>query len=107
MLTYLCRDPDQQQPLLLLVGSVVDDLTSCQTGVPVEHFGRLGIPLHAPVIDGRVRHQGNRVYRYPLPEHDLLRHGVGLHLTLHLNVEDLQRLGSCGGETCRDDRRRN
>lgn len=91
--SYLCRNPDQQQPLLLFVSSVVDDLTSRQTGVPVEHFGRLGIPLHAPVVDSRIRHQGNSVYRYPLPEHDLLCHRVSLHLTLHLDVEDLQRLG--------------
>lgn len=92
--SYLCRNPYQQQPLLLLVSSVVDDLTTRQTGVPVEYFGRLGIPLHAPVIDSQIRHQGNSVYRYPLPEHDVLRHGVSLHLTFHLNVEDLQCLGS-------------
>lgn len=62
----------------------------------VKHFGGLGISLHAPVVDGRVRHQGDGVYRDPLPEHDVLRHGVSLHLALHLNVKDLQRLCSCG-----------
>lgn len=93
---YLCWDPNQQQPLLLLVRSVVDDLTACQTGVAVEHFGGLGISLHAPVVDSRVRHQGDGVYRDPLPEHDVLRHCVSLHLALHLDVKDLQRLRSCG-----------
>lgn len=93
---YLCRDANQQQPLLLQVRSVVDDLTACQTGVAVKDFGRLGISLHAPVVDGRVRHQGDGVYRDPLPEHDVLRHGVSLHLALHLDVKDLQRLRSCG-----------
>lgn len=97
--SYLGRDPYQQQPLLLLVSSVVYYLTSCQTGMPIKYFGRLGIPLHAPVIDGRIRHQGNSVYWYPLPEHDLLCHGVSLHLALHLNIENLQCLGSWeGGE---------
>lgn len=93
MFAHLRRDPDQQQPLLLMVSSVVDDLTTCQTGVPVENFGRLGIPLHAPVVDSRICHQGDSVHRYPLPEHDILGHGVSLHFTLHLDVEDLQRLG--------------
>lgn len=62
MFSYLRRDPDQQQPLLLLVSSVVDDLTTCQTGVSVENFGGLGISLHAPVIDSRISHQGNGVH---------------------------------------------
>lgn len=96
MFSYLCRNPYQQQPLLLLVSSVVDDLTPQQTGVPIEYFGGLGITLHAPVIDGRVSHQGNGVHRDPLPEHDLLSHGVRLYLALHLNIEDLQRLGGYG-----------
>ena len=39
-----------------------------------------------------LRHQGDHVLRYPLPEDDIVRHSVGLHLGLHLNVEDLQGL---------------
>lgn len=77
-LSYLRRDPDQQQPLLLLISPVVDDLTACQTGVSVENFGGLRVSLHAPVVDGRIGHQGNSVHRYPLPEHHILRHGVSL-----------------------------
>lgn len=61
----------------------------------IKHFGRLGIPLHAPVVDRRVRHQSYGVHRYPLPEQNLLCRGVSLHLTLHLYVEDLQCFGSC------------
>lgn len=76
--SYLRRDADQQQPLLLLIRSVVDDLTACQTGVSVENFGGLRISLHAPVVDGRIGHQGNSVHRYPLPEHHVLRHSVSL-----------------------------
>lgn len=97
--SYLRRDPDQQQPLLLLISSVVDDLTACQAGVPVENFSGLRVSLHAPVIDSRISHQGNGVHRYPLPEHDILWHSVSLQFTLHLDVEDLQRLGSWGEAT--------
>lgn len=91
---YLSRDPYQQQPLLLLVSSIVDDLTTCQTGMPVKYFGRLGIPLHAPVVDSCICHQRNGVHWYPLPEHDVLCHSVSLQFTFHLNVEYLQCLGS-------------
>ena len=40
---HLCRDPDQEKPLERGVGSIVDDLTAGQTGVPLKHFLRLGI----------------------------------------------------------------
>ena len=56
----------------------------------VEYLGRGAIPLHAPVEHRGLGHQGDHVLRDPLPEDDVVRHGVGLHLGLHLNVEDLQ-----------------
>lgn len=92
---YLRRNPNEQQPLLFGVRAVVDDLTARQAGVPVEDLDRLRVALHAPVVDGAVRHQGNRVERDPLPEGHVVRHGVCLHLALHLNVENLQSLCGC------------
>ena len=56
----------------------------------VEDLSRGGVALHAPVEHGGLSHQGDHVLRDPLPEDDVVRHGVGLHLGLHLNVEDLQ-----------------
>lgn len=61
----------------------------------VEHFDRLGISFHAPMIDGVIGHQGDGVKRDPLPESDIISHGVGFHLTLHLDVKDLKGFGSC------------
>lgn len=92
---YLRRNPNEQQPLLFGVRAVVDDLTARQTGVPVKDLDGLRVALHAPVVDGAVRHQGNRVERDPLPEGHVVRHGVRFHLALHLDVENLQSLGSC------------
>ena len=46
--------------------------------------------FHGPMVAGSVCDQTNDVDRNPLPEDDLFSHGVGLHLVLHLNVEDLQ-----------------
>ena len=56
----------------------------------VEYLGWGAVPLHAPVEHRGLRHQGDHVLRDPLPEDDVVRHGVSLHLGLHLNVEDLQ-----------------
>jgi len=47
------------------------------------------------VVDSSVSGQGNCVDGDPLPELNILSHRVSLHLTLHLNVEDLQCLPSC------------
>ena len=55
----------------------------------------VGQTFHAPVVDCGVRGQCHCVNSNPLPELDVLGHRVGLHLALHLNVEDLQRLPSC------------
>lgn len=46
------------------------------------------------MVDGGIRHQTDSVHIDPLPEGDFLRHRVGLHLALHLNVEDLEGAAS-------------
>ena len=45
------------------------------------------------MVDSSIRGQSHRVDTDPLPELDVLSHRVSFHLTLHLNVEDLQRFG--------------
>ena len=67
-------------------------LTACEAGMSVEDFGWLAVTLHGPVVDGGLRHQGDHVLGDPLPEDDVIRHGVGFHLRLHLDVEYLQSL---------------
>lgn len=52
------------------------------------------LTVHAPVVAGIVGGERDRVGVDPLPEDDLLRHRVRLHLALHLDVEDLQRFSS-------------
>ena len=86
----LRQNADEQQPLHRVVRSVVDDLTALQGGVTVEHLDRLRVALHAPVVDGQLGHDADRVHRDPLPEDAVLRHQVGLHLGLHFDVEDLK-----------------
>ena len=56
----------------------------------VKDLGWLTVPLHGPVVDRGLRHQGDHVLRDPLPEDDVVRHSVGVHLVHHLNVENLQ-----------------
>ena len=63
--------------------------------MPIEDFNGLGISLHAPVVDCRLRHQRDHVLRNPLPEDDVVHHRVRLHLRLHLDVEDLKSLLCC------------
>ena len=45
--------------------------------------------FHGPVIDRGFCYQGDGVEVDPLPEGDVLHHLMGLHLALHLYVEDL------------------
>ncbi len=97
--THLRWYPDEQEPLLLLVCSVVDDLASREAGVAIEHLDWLRVSLHAPMIDGRVRNQGDGVNRDPPPEQHFIRRGVSLDFTLHLHVKDLQRPRRCGTHT--------
>ena len=61
--------------------------------MPVKDFDWLGVPLHAPMVDGIVSHKCHCVQGDPLPEGDVISHGVGLHLALHLNVKDLKGFG--------------
>lgn len=50
------------------------------------------------MVDRHLGDQREGVQGDPLPEHDVFRHGVRLHLGLHLDVEDLERLLSWWGE---------
>lgn len=45
------------------------------------------------MVDGIVSHKCNCVKGDPLPEGDVVRHGVRLHLALHIDVEDLKGFG--------------
>ena len=62
----------------------------------LECLAGLRVALHGPVVDRGLGHQGQSVQGYPLPEYHVLCHRVRLHLRLHLDVEDLQGLLSCG-----------
>ena len=74
---------------------VVDDLATGQTGMSVEDLDGSGVALHGPMEDARLRHEGDRVQRDPLPEDNVVRHRVRLHLRLHLDVENLEGLLRC------------
>lgn len=58
--------------------------------MPVEDFDRLRVSFHTPVIDGVVCHKRDGIERDPLPKRNVFGHGVGLHLALHFNVENLK-----------------
>lgn len=58
--------------------------------MPVEHFNGLRVAFHTPVVDCVVGYEGYGVQGDPLPERNVVGHGVRLHLALHFNVEDLQ-----------------
>lgn len=94
VLIHLCRNANEQQPLLFGISAVVDDLAACQAGVTVKYFDWLRVTLHAPMVDRVVCDQGDSVEGDPLPEGHVIRHRVSLHLALHLNVKDLQGLCS-------------
>ena len=83
-------DAHQEEPLLCLVCSVVDDLAANQRGMSLKHLNRLGIPLHRPVIHYSLCDNTDSVEIDPLPEYDVIWHGMALHLALHLNVEYLE-----------------
>lgn len=91
---YLCRYSSQQEPFLLGISPVVDDLAASEAGVAIKHLHGLGLALHAPVVNCIICHKGNSVQRDPLPEGDIVCHGVSLHLALHFDVKDLQRFPS-------------
>ena len=61
----------------------------------VEDLDGSGVALHGPMEDAGLRHEGDRVQRDPLPEYDVVRHRVRLHLRLHLDVEYLEGLLCC------------
>lgn len=86
----LGRDADQEQPRLLRIRAVVNNLAIIKRRMALEHLDGLRVALHRPVEDARLGDQRERVERDPLPEHNVLGHCVRLHLRLHLDVEDLQ-----------------
>lgn len=56
------------------------------------------LTLHAPVINTCVSDKSYSVHRNPFPEYHIFCHCVRFHLALHLNVEYLKSLTSCGTE---------
>ena len=50
--------------------------------------------FHRPMVDGGLGDESDSVEVDPFPEDDFICHLVGLHLALHLNVEDLKVLAS-------------
>ena len=64
-------------------------LAAGEAGVSVKDLGWLTVPLHGPVVDRGLRHQGDHVLGDPLPEDDVVSHRVGLHLGLHLNMDQI------------------
>ena len=49
------------------------------------------------MVDSIVSHKCNCIEGDPLPEGNIIGHGVCLHLALHLNVEDLKGFGGWRG----------
>ena len=90
-LVLLGLDSNQEEPLLHLVCAVVDDLAFIERRVAIEHLLRLRVSLHGPMVDAGLGYQGDGVEADPLPEDDSLRHVVGFHFALHLQIEDLKR----------------
>ncbi len=56
----------------------------------VKDFDGLWVSFHTPVIDRIVCHKCYSIERDPLPKRNIIGHGVGLHLALHFNVENLK-----------------
>ncbi len=65
-------------------------MTSIETGMPIKDLLRRRIAFHAPVIHRGLGDQCDGVDGDPLPENDIVGHGVRLHLAFHLDVENLQ-----------------
>lgn len=92
------RNADEEEPGLLGIGAIIDDLAAAAGGIALERLARMAIALHRAVIDRDLCHEGQSDERYPFPEHDVLRHRERLNLRLHLNVKHLQCLWGCDGK---------
>lgn len=90
---YLGWDANEQKPFLFGICAVVDDLASRQAGMAVKDFYRLWVSLHTPVVHSIVSHKCNSVQGDPLPEGNIICHGMRLHLALHFNVKNLKSFG--------------
>jgi len=66
-------------------------LAALEAGVSVKNLDRLRVSLHAPVVDGRFRHQGNKIQADPLPKNNVFGHDVSFHFAFHFDVKNLQR----------------
>jgi hypothetical protein len=76
----------EDEKLAIRRGAVVDDLHLAVVRRAVKHlFGRR-VAVHRPVVDGRVRDDGDRVLVEPPPEDNVASHGDLLHVGLHLEV---------------------
>lgn len=60
-----------------------------QFSVLVAHV--LCLTFHAPMIDAVLSNKSQSIYWNPLPEQNVFRHNVSLHLTFHFDVENLKR----------------
>ena len=96
----VCRNTDEHQPLLVSTAAVVDYLRPGKTLMSIEQFlrGRRHI-CHGPVIDGSFCHYPDGIFRYPLPESDVLGMHVGLDLGLGNHVKYLHCPTSCTRNT--------
>lgn len=90
---------NKQQPLLLRIRPIVDNLTVSQRRMPVKHLHRRRISLHRPMVHRHLGDQRQGVQRYPLPKDNVFVHSVRFHFRLHFDVEDLQCLLSWWGKT--------
>ena len=99
LLLFCIADPESESNMNTVEKKTVcPHLTTREAGMSVEDFCWLAVPLHGPVIDRGLRHQGHHILGDPLPEDDVIRHGVRLHLRLHLDIEDLQSLLGLEGD---------
>ena len=72
--------------------------STCHRITPIACLGEHHhlLTLHGPMVYCCLCDKSNGVQVDPFPEDDVVCHLVGLHFALHLNVEDLEVLASCG-----------
>lgn len=97
-------DPNENEPLFVRSGTVVDDLVTGKRSVSIEDLdGNVGSgsagsgsgSVRDPVVDGRARHDGDGGWGDPSPEFNVLVHEMRFDLLLEFNVEDLELALGC------------
>lgn len=78
-----------------MVIAVINYLTSIKRSVTIKHFEWKRVSFHTPVIHSCFCHQSDCVHVDPLPKDHIFVQCVGLHLGLHLNVENLKSSHCC------------